>query len=192
MTNWYKQAQLIESFPYFEQLGEDYIPDEVDINYRLGELGLSIISKIDSGDSGVAYLLSSNDVLKITTNDQEGKVAQYLMDNPSPYIVDYRYVWKLGNLYYIIMEQVDPLSDDLEDIFDKLHWLQDKNFCYNPGCSIDILKKDPYFNSLDNSFTSMILDYLLHLKNIPIKIFDFLNSTNIGTKNGTIKFFDIT
>jgi len=70
-------------------------------------INASIMSDIGRGDSGIAYLLSNEDVLKITTNAQEGKVADYFWNNPNPHVVEYKLVWKEGDLYYIVM--VEPL-----------------------------------------------------------------------------------
>lgn len=195
--NWYKKAQLQETLPYFEEFKEygEYVPNEESLNNRLDSMELSLNKEIDRGDSGIAYMLSNGDVLKITTNSQEGQVSTYLMNNPHPSIVEYKNVWKEGDLYFIIMEYLDKMVSDipeLTEIFVKLGKITDSKNCYNAKCSYDIIRTNSYFNSLPSFITDRILEYLLHIKSIPIPIFDFLNPNNVGIKDGKIKFFDIT
>lgn len=195
--NWYKKAQIQETLPYFLEFKEygDYVPNEKMINEKLSKMGLSIIGTIGSGDSGVAYSLSNGDILKITTNDQEGKVAQYILNNPCKYIISYKDVWKMGDLYYIIMEKLDNLvinNNALNTIFSNLVKILNEQKCYDINCSLRVLPQDKYFRSLENGLKSKIINYLLYIKNIDINIFDFLNPNNIGIKDGDIKFFDIT
>jgi hypothetical protein len=183
--------------PYFLEFKEygDYVPNEELLNEKLSKMGLSIIKTIGSGDSGVAYSLSNGDILKITTNDQEGKVAQYILNNPCKCIISYKSVWKMGDLYCIIMEKLDKLvinDSNLNVIFSKLVEILDTQKCYNIKCSLSILPKNSYFKTLDPNLKSEIINYLSYLRNININIFDFLNPNNIGIKDGNIKFFDIT
>lgn len=193
--NWFKKSQLKETLPYFQEFEEygDYIPDEESLNSRLKAIGISIVSDIGSGDSGVAYLLSNGDVLKITTNHQEGKVSMHLLNNPHPSIVEYKKVWKEGDLYYIIMEHIDKVVSDipeLRDSFIKFNEITDKLGCYDPYCSYEILLEQNIFQS--KQLENIVKEYLFYLKTIPIKIYDFINPNNIGIKDGVIKFFDIT
>lgn len=198
--NWYKIAQLKETLPYFQELEEygDYVPQEDALNEKLNSMGLSLGDEINRGDSGIAYILSNGDVLKITTNPQEGQIAETLAQNPHPSIANYKTVWKEGDLYYIIMEHLDQMvSDDrgLSNLFDTLAKIIDREKCYAPDCALNILTNDRYFNSLHSSVTDIITNYLSHLVSSPFSqfsIFDFLSPANIGIKNGEIKFFDIT
>ena len=195
--NWYKKATLQETMPYFQEFEEygDYVPDEESLNTKLDSMGLSVGEDISSGDSGVAYYLSNGDVLKVTTNNQEGKVAEYLVQNPHPSIANYKNVWKEGDLYYIVMEHLDKMVSDipaLKNIFDDLKIITDSSNCYNVNCAYSIIYHDNYFNSLPSHIKNTINGYLKHLQSIPIPIFDFLNPNNIGIQNGKIKFFDIT
>ena len=198
--NWYKTAQLRETLPYFQELKEygEYVPQEDVLNETLESMGLSIGEEINRGDSGIAYMLSNGDVLKITTNSQEGQIADTLTQNPHPSIANYKTVWKEGDLYYIIMEHLDNMvSDDqgLSNLFNNLSKIIDREKCYAPDCALDILTNNEYFNSLHSSVTDSITNYLSHLVSSPFSqfsMFDFLNPANIGIKNGEIKFFDIT
>ncbi len=198
--NWYKKAQLKETLPYFQEFEEygDYVPQEDTLNEKLNSMGLSLGDEINRGDSGIAYTLSNGDVLKITTNSQEGQIAEMLVQNPHPSIANYKTVWKEGDLYYIVMEHLDKMiSDDqtLNDIFNKLEDIINHEGCYDPSCALDILKNNKYFNSLNPPVKNSIANYLSHLLSAPFSpfsMFDFLNPANIGIKNGEIKFFDIT
>ena len=193
--NWFKKAQLQETLPYFQEFEEygDYVPNEDNLNNILeNQFGVTISSTIGQGDSGVAYLLSNGDVLKITTNSQEGRVASYFLQNPNPNVITYKSVWKEGNLYYIIMEKIDVLVEDDHSVikeFKYIDTLMRKNNCYNPECSYSIIQQDTFIKP---ELKQMLLNYLSTLKTIPIKMYDFLNTNNIGIKNGNIVFFDIT
>ena len=110
--NWYKKSQLEQTLPYFKELSQwgKYVPDPDKVNSYLKEhFNTEIIKDIGSGSSGIAYLLSNGDILKITTNNQEGIIAQWLASNPNPHIVEYKSVWKEGDLFYIIVEKIEPI-----------------------------------------------------------------------------------
>ena len=195
--NWYKKAQLQETLPYFQEFEEygDYVPKDEELEIKLKSMGLSLSNEIGRGDSGIAYLLSNGDILKITTNAQEGKVAQSLIEKNHPSIAQYKEVWKKGDLYYIIMEQLDEVigeNSELGKMFNDFNIITNNEKCYSPDCAIEILKNNSYFNSIDEGMKNEILNYLNYLKEVNIPIFDFLNPNNIGIKNGKIKFFDIT
>ena len=195
--NWYKRAQLKETLPYFEELSEQggYVPDENILLDKLHSMGLDLREEIGRGDSGIAYSLSNGDILKITTNLQEGKVANFLLNNPHPSVVKYKSVWQEGNLYYIIMERIETMVKDnggLASVFKTIEKIVDDENCYDPDCAFDILTNNSYFSFFPSPTKEVILDYLSHLSTIPLPIFDFLNSDNIGIQNGKIKFFDIT
>ena len=190
--NWFKKAQLQKTLPYFQEFEEygDYVPDEESLSNLLRDkFGVSIITDIGQGDSGVAYLLSNGDVLKITTNKQEGQVSEFLQSNKNPAIVDIKHVWREGDLYYIIEEKLEMLPNEYVKYFQYINTVLDSHKCYNPKCSVEILQD----LNLDNeSLKQEIISYLTFLSKIPQKIFDFLNVNNIGISNGHIKFFDIT
>ena len=193
--NWYKKAQLQETLPYFqefESMGE-YIPNEESLNAVLdNQFGATIVSDIGQGDSGVAYLLSNGDVLKITTNSQEGKIAKYISENPNPYVVEYKLVWKEGDLYYIVMEKIDNLAinhSDIEQGFHNLEFVMDKNNAHTPELLYKAVKND---NDMDLKFKNMILPYLFYIQKLPFKVYDFKIINNVGIKDEKLIFFDIT
>ena len=191
--NWYKKAQLQETLPYFQEFEDmgEYIPNEDDLNEILqNQFGATIVKDIGQGDSGVAYLLSNGDVLKITTNNQEGKVANYFFSNPSSNVVDYKLVWKDGDLYYIIMDKIEMMAKDfISDELNHISQILDANQCYNPSCAFSLIQNDA---EIDPNIKSQILSYVKELTKIPIPIYDFLNEDNIGIKDGKLLFFDIT
>jgi len=193
--NWYKKAQLQETLPYFqefENMGE-YVPNEESLNAVLeNQFGATIVSDIGQGDSGVAYLLSNGDVLKITTNNQEGQVAKYFQDNPIPSVVEYKLVWKEGDLYYIVMEKINQMAVDVpmfKEIFEHIDYLGESNKCYNPICMYELIKND---KKIQSELKQVLLLYISFLQKIPFIISDFLDINNIGIKDGQLIFFDIT
>ncbi len=193
--NWYKKAQLQETLPYFQEFESmgDYVPDEESLNDILdNQFGASIISEIGQGDSGVAYLLSNGNVLKITTNQQEGEVAKYFWNNPNPHVIGYNLVWKDGDLYYIVMDKIKTMAADdaqYSQTFKYIKILLDSNNCSNPKCAYHLISKDNY---IDESLKQELLSYLKSLSKSNIPIFDFLNISNVGIKDGKLVFFDIT
>tara|TARA_Y100000310_G_C20701093_1_gene829952 strand:+ start:1406 stop:1999 length:594 start_codon:yes stop_codon:yes gene_type:complete len=197
-VNWYKKlAQLERTLPYFQEFEDEgeYVPDPIQVHEVIQDrLDTSIVSDIGSGASGVAYELANGDVLKITTNPQEAKIAEWMIKNPHPSVVEYRDVWKEGDLHYIVMEKIDKTLSDFPWVAERLKKIirnLDFNKCYNVKCAIDIIEQDEELQG--KPIHSIILDYLSHLANIPnVKIFDFLSPENIGIKGDKLKFFDVT
>jgi len=193
--NWYKKAQLQETLPYFQEFEDmgDFVPQEEGLNDILeNQFGASIVSDIGRGDSGVAYSLSNGDVLKITTNSQEGEVAKYFWMNGNPHVVDYKLVWKEGDLYYIVMDKIETMAvsnPEISSVFKYIKNLTDKANCFNPECTYEFVEKDI---SIKGSLKQEILSYLSSLAEITIPMFDFLNINNVGIKDGKLVFFDIT
>jgi hypothetical protein len=193
--NWYKRALLEETLPYFQEFEDmgDYVPDENSLNEILeNQFGATIIADIGQGDSGVAYLLSNGKVLKITTNKQEGQVANYFWLNPNPHVVNYDLVWREGDLYYIVMEKIDTLAKDDSRIAHSFRYIEvilSSNNCFNVECAEHFISRD---ENIDESLKQDILSYLNSISGINIPIFDFLNINNVGLKNGKLIFFDIT
>lgn len=196
--NWYRRAQLQESLPYFQEFSEygEYVPDIKQVEQELESRGLSIVNQIGSGANGVAFLLNNGDVLKITTSSQEGVVVKdYLLNNPHPAIINYKDIWKEGDLYYIILEHVDQMVSDipiLKMAFEEMSNFLNEYKCYDPGKSISLLPESRVFQSLPGHIQYVIIDYLEHLAAAPFSIYDFLNPKNIGIKADQLKFFDIT
>ena len=164
-----------------------------EVSQRIKEqFGADIVEDIGQGDSGVAYSLSNGDVLKITTNSQEGEVANYFMGHKSPHVVNYKSVWKDGDLYYIVMDKIDEMAVDskkMTNSFRYINYIMDKHKCYEPKCSYDLIYRD---SAIDDTIKQEILYYLSALQKMNIPIFDFLDIDNIGMKDGRLLFFDIT
>ena len=191
-----KNVQLESTLPYFKEFEKygDYIPDTDNLKSILQErFDTHIVSYIGHGASGIAYLLENDDVLKITTNKQEGKVAIYLMQNPNPNVAEYKYVWKEGDLHYIVMERIDYTINKhplLLVLFNIIKRNLEEQECYNPECAVEIVRDMQELKAVP--FAGEIEAYIYHLSKSEIRIFDFLNPDNIGVKGNKIKFFDIT
>lgn len=193
MNNWYKKAQIAQTLPYFKEFEEygDYVPDESEIQSILEDkYNTKVISEIGRGDSGIAYNLSNGDVLKITTNEKEGKIANFLMNNPNKYIIDYKDIWKDGDLYYIIMEKIESLDNEILTIIEEYQRILKKSNIVNIDKAIIVIRDSELYN-IHPIISQNILDYLFYLKSLNVKAYDFLNSNNVGIKDGHLVFFDI-
>ncbi|MFW6024973.1 MAG: hypothetical protein ACOCRX_01390, partial [Candidatus Woesearchaeota archaeon] len=169
----------------------DYVPNEDRIQKIVKEkYNTEVITEEGRGDSGIAYNLSNGDILKITTNKQEGKIAEYLLSNPHKYIINYKDVWQDGDLYYIIMDKVENISSNLYSIIQQYQELLDDNHIYNIEDAIKIINTSDLYKKYP-IVTQEILKYLKHLEQSNINIYDFLNPTNIGIQNNHLVFFDI-
>jgi len=198
--NWYKKSQLTETLPYFQEFEDmgDYVPDVDQVHQVLREkYNTKIIRDIGHGDSGVAYELDNGDVLKITTNAQEAKVAEWLLSNPNPNIASYKATWRTGDLFYIIMERIEPLPDELKEkiaqILADVESNRESSYISTRVPDVIRFLKQKYRERYINNILPHFISYLEHIQQISfIPIFDFLNLSNIGVKNGKLKFFDIT
>lgn len=79
------------------------------------KLGYNLIGYLDSGNNGSAYILNDNKVLKITTDKTEFLVASKLKGKTLERISNVYETYKINNLdvYIIILERLEPLSDEL-------------------------------------------------------------------------------
>jgi hypothetical protein len=180
-------------FKVFEDKG-DYIPDFNKIKEKLlDNYDTIIIRALGEGDSGIAYMLSNGDVLKLTTNSLEARNARWLITNPHPNIAKYKRVWREGDLFCIVMEFIPEFISDYPELQNQLTSMVDlinKENCFNIICAINILKNDKITKT--NRYLPYVIKYLKHLSKAPFQPFDFLNINNIGLKNGELLFFDIT
>lgn len=178
--------------PYFHEFAEDgqYVPDQQSVTNDLwNRFGAQIVADLGCGDSGCAYLLSNGNVLKITTNDQEGRQAMWLSANSNPFIAEIYDVHKEGDLWYIVMEKVDPPSAELKKAVSEASDYLDNLGIYDAKRAAQALRRWP---GVVGPFGRQIIAYVAYLAAAPKAPFDFLNPSNVGEKNGTIKFFDIT
>src|ERR1035437_242398 len=114
-----KKALTTDTMPYFQELQDEgqYVPDTDRVTQNLQQrYNTKVTNSLGCGDNGCAYLLTNGNILKVTTNDQEGKVALWLKANPHPNIVSYFDVWKDGDLWYIIMEKVETKNVNSQTI----------------------------------------------------------------------------
>jgi hypothetical protein len=191
--NWYKKAITETTMPYFQELAEEgeYVPNTAILKSEVQEhVGYDVDVEQDLGceSNGCAYRLSNGDVLKITTNTKEAKLAIAIMYNPNPVIAVVKDIWRHGDLFCIITEFVNDINNNqVQEIF---NWLEQKTEhlqCYQPQCTIDVINKLPDFPFRDD-----LVSFLQYLINNNLTPYDLLNSTNVGLSNGHLKFFDVT
>ena len=191
--NWYKLAQTTDTLDYFAEL--DIFPDIEKTNSLIQEkINARILGEIGRGDNGIAYDMSNGDVLKITTNSQEYKIALYLMQNPNKYIAEYKQAWQEGDLYFIVIEKLKDMVVNhpmIVSYFEDLVKIAKQKSCFNPSCFLEILENNSYVNS--HPYTPIVKNYLDHLTDISsLRLFDIINPANIGiSKDDGLKFFDI-
>ena len=187
----------IESFTleYFSEFGEfgEYIPDFNRLLTHLSKYGVSITAILGYGDSGIAYELSNGDVLKITSNHNEGRISHYFKANKSEHIINYKSVWREGDLYFIIMDKIECMATDspeISSVIKKIYNKMDSLNSYSLDKVISLIKCD---KDIPLTFKSQILSYLndLYQSNIT-GISDIINLGNIGLSSGKLIFFDIS
>ena len=130
--------------------------------------------------------------MKITTNSQEGQIANYILENPNPCIVKYKSVWKEGDLYYIIMEKIEDMAinyPSIEQEFNNLEILMETYDAHDPLSVYNLVQEN---NSISADFKVVLLPYLFYIQQLPFKVFDFTNINNVGVNDGKLIFFDIT
>lgn len=193
--NWYglyRQSVTDATMPYFAEFADmgNYVPDQqVTGDWLQQRFHASVVSDIGCGDNGCAYLLSNGNVLKITTNDQEGRQAMWLSANSNPFIADIYDVHKEGDLWYIVMEKVDKASPQLaQAVQDASDYLGDRGIFSAKNAPQALIR----WPGMTGPYGRQIMAYVSYLAAAPNSPFDFLDSDNVGEKNGSIKFFDIT
>jgi hypothetical protein len=191
--NWYlrqKTAAMNETLPYFEQFEDDeFMPDPNQVRNHLQQNFQTEIDKpIAAGDSGYAYYLKDGNVLKVTSNAQEAKVAQWLIKNPHPNIARYINVWNQKGLWYVLMQHVNTQFKG-KGFIKRIEKFINEAKCHDVRCAFQLLSQ------IENvPYVPQIKSVLWHLSKIEnVNPFDFLNANNIGTSDGgDILFFDIT
>lgn len=141
-------------------------------------LGYEFKSYIDCGNHGYAYLLSDNKVLKITTDTSEFLVANKLKGKKLKRISNVYDTYKLNmsDVYIIVLEYIQPLSDELRDILEE--WI----YINNPDEKNEL--EVWVFNEIKNIFDE------LKSNNIE-NPYDYKWWMNMGLKNGNLAVFDV-
>jgi len=176
------------------------------------KLNYELISHIGCGANGSAYKLTSQRVLKLTTDINEVYTANRLIGDTSNYIVKYYDVknieskYLIGNLYAIVMDYLFILTDTKScTFFDYFlnNFNEQENFFQKNIFNTDQIDNRIHYykrNNLDNLLDdSKIQQYIYNLKCIaydtkmlgiyPIDI----HSGNLGSKvvDGDLIYFDI-
>lgn len=141
------------------------------------KLGYKLKINLNSGNSGVAYLLHDNKVLKITTDITEFLVANKLKGKNLKKISNIYETHKIKNqnVYIIILEYLNPLS---EELFELIEEYNTTNIKYKDDSKFDQLKEQ-------------LKEIELELKSNGItNPTDFDWWMNMGLKNGNLAVFD--
>lgn len=142
------------------------------------KLGYKLKTNLDSGNSGVAYMLEDSKVLKITTDKTEFLVANKLKGKNLKRISNIFETYKIKDqdVYIIVLEYLDSLSEELFELVEEYNGTNIKN------------KNNPEFDWLKIQLN----DIETELKNNGISNpTDFDWWMNMGLKNGNLAVFDV-
>jgi hypothetical protein len=142
------------------------------------KLGYKLKINLDSGNSGVAYILDGGKVLKITTDKTEFLVANKLKGKNLKRISNIYETHKIKDqdVYIIVLEYLDSLSEELFELVEKYNETNIKK------------KNNPEFDWLKTQLN----DIETELKNNGISNpTDFDWWMNMGLKNGNLAVFDV-
>lgn len=142
---------------------------------------------VGKGNNGIVFTNNNDDVVvKITSNENEAKLATWLKNHQHPNIAKINSVTKAKNGWKIVVEKVNtnfPSSKHIEDLRNRA---QKENY-NSPKDIANYLEK--HFS--DEKYISEIVSVLRHIIKSEMKLKDFLNPNNMGLKNGIIKLFDL-
>jgi hypothetical protein len=135
--------------------------------FSLKFLGLDIVSEINSGNNGVAYLIDDGTKLKFTSNENEFKFAKRNIGVESEFRANYYKAQEIvPDCYYILMEFLNPINREERDAI--------RNALYDTPNS-----------------NQMLVTRLLQIRNdMGPEANDLRNPENYGLKNGKVATFD--
>lgn len=196
----------------------DYSKDYIDkvANRTSKELGFNYLKFIGMGDYGMAYDVNGNKVLKITTDENEYKIANYLRGKNTKYLIEIYDVRKISDdktnsaLYSIVMDKVEKLNITEKEFItalnsyffyeSKLDIYQFMNLYDTDEKLYKFMSDNWVFNRFLTNFGGMIniLHDIFHIK-LEAKKYGIecrdLRSDNVGWKNDKmgrhLVFFDI-
>ncbi len=87
------------------------------VNYIANRLGEELVgeSSLGSGTYGTAFELKSGKVLKLTGDVREAKMAQWLKNRNTTYLISCYSIYEIkpGNIYALVMEKLDIHENNL-------------------------------------------------------------------------------
>lgn len=179
------------------------------VNYIANQLGEELVGEFNlgSGTYGTAFELKSGKVLKLTEDQNEAKMAQWLKNHNTTYLINCYSIYEVipDNLYVLLMDKLDMLDEkdvDLRIIWDNILTYinyspevilsQDLNGIINEISSdVDII--DDYEmikNYIEDNWDSI---YGITKELISLNImFPDIHTGNLGyDKNHNIIYFDV-
>lgn len=144
------------------------------------KLGYELLYFIDSGTQGVAYRLEGNKVMKITTDKNEFMVANKLKKKPLKRISDVYETFRIKgyDIYIIILEYLEPLSDEVSDLLSDYFEMYFTN----------MLNNDSKFEWLKQQLLEIEKEFNA---NGILNPYDYDWYLNMGFKNGELAAFDV-
>jgi len=93
------------------------------ISFIAKKLGVELEEFLGGGFWGIAYKISDNRVLKITTDKEEESAAKYLKGEKNEYLSDIYSTYKIKNhkdKMVIVKEYIEPINSELKSEFEYL------------------------------------------------------------------------
>jgi hypothetical protein len=173
-------------------INEEYqIPEDV-LTKTLKYFGITNYTNIGSENNGTAYDIGNNKVLKITSDENEAKSANYVrhLSNALKHVITVYNVHKVGNYYAIILEKITPLEPKLYDDWNEI---QHDFLNYNTTDETlwDIIKKKKINPKFAQDIINQRKDILKEVKRFHLSKIE-IHRKNIGfADNGNFIIFDL-
>lgn len=198
--------EYIKYFESFEQDNKfDYTIDDIKEILNLRGVKFDYIKYLDCGGYGNVFEIDSNTILKITTMDNEVYYANKIKDIESKYLIDIKDVFFHSYTHYgynvkngfIIMEKLNiDLNNRFNNFIYYLHLnnpLSDRYKFAKPNEVYDFFKDR--LKSLEYEDIIEMWNQYVNIRNVLEKYNlpkDDLRARNIGFRNNTPVFFDIS
>lgn len=151
---------------------------------------------LDEGDIGTAFTCGDGRILKVTPSHSEYEIGKQLLHKNLDHIVDYYAAEKVGNRYYLLMEEITIMSSVEYLFYDVMHYLQYQNLSLG---EIDSFDKEDYEKDAGDEipakqirFMEELSDLLDDIDRVTDRYRADIHPGNLGRDSiGTLKAFDI-
>ena len=201
----------IQSFERYsvQQISEPAKKQEI-VDYLKSKLGFTNFSYLSSGMNGIAFLIDSNKVLKVTTDRSEAVECSKIKGKKMKHLADIYNVFALKGEYeglFVIVLEYLRISPAIKDGYKSIKKIFSKHFNYRYGRLSEFL--DEYSHKMVkpeelqivcskiaesglDDFFNQLLQIVNELKAYSISSIDYTNFNNLGYKpDGSLAYFDM-